>query len=256
MTEPLSRRLAAIVPGLSMGTVALGIAALLVAGASMRLPVAQADPVALPMPAGDVATGVGPQTAGLRTVVLAGGCFWGVQGVFEHVRGVTRAVAGYAGGSADTARYETVSTGATGHAESVQVTFDPARVSYAKILQIFFSVALDPTEVNRQGPDGGTQYRSEVFVTDDEEGEVARRYIASLDAAHVFARPIATRVETLRGFYPAEAHHQDYLVRNPDSGYIATFDLPKVAALQRLFPSQYSPAPVLVGPTGLAAGAS
>ena len=222
---------------------AAGVAALVAGGLalSVRMPHAAADPVALPMPA----TVAAPGAAKLQSVVLSGGCFWGVQGVFEHVRGVTRAVSGYAGGAASTAQYEMVSTGLTGHAESVQVTFDPAQISYAKILQIFFSVALDPTEKNRQGPDSGSQYRSEVFTSDAAQADIARRYIASLDAAHAFAAPVATRVDPLAGFYPAESYHQDYLALHPESGYIATFDMPKLAALKRLFPSQYVEQPIL-----------
>ncbi len=223
------------------------VAALVAGGGAfvLRAPgVIAAEPVALPAPAGDTGPVAG---AALQSVVLSGGCFWGVQGVFEHVRGVTRAVSGYAGGRAETARYEQVSGGDTGHAESVEVTFDPAQVSLAQVLRIFFSVALDPTEVDRQGPDSGTQYRSEVFARDAAQAGVARAYIAQLDAAHAFARPIATRVDPLDGFYPAEAHHQDFLVRHPDSPYIAAFDAPKVAALRRLFPGQYVEAPVTVG---------
>jgi peptide-methionine (S)-S-oxide reductase len=182
---------------------------------------------------------------GSETAVLAGGCFWGVQGVFEHVRGVESAVAGYAGGAADTASYESVSTGATGHAEAVQITYDPARISYGQILRLFFSVALDPTEVNRQGPDVGTQYRSEIFTTTPGQAEAARAYIAQLDQGHAFSRPIATRVAPLAGFYPAEAYHQDYLVRHPGNPYIVVNDLPKVRDLQRLFPESYVEQPVL-----------
>lgn len=188
--------------------------------------------------------------AGEASLTLSGGCFWGIQGVFEHVRGVTRAVAGYTGGSADTATYEQVSTGATGHAESVQITYDPRVIDAGRLLQIFFSVALDPTETDRQGPDEGSQYRSEVWAADPAQAQFARRYIAELDAAHVFPAPIATRVDTLHGFYPAESYHQDYLVRNPDSEYIAINDAPKVAALQKLFPADYVARPVLVNASG------
>ena len=183
-----------------------------------------------------------------ETAVLAGGCFWGVQGVFEHVRGVGRVVAGYSGGAANTAEYETVSDGATGHAESVQITYDPAQISYGQILRIFFSVALDPTEVDRQGPDTGTQYRSEIFYDTPEQEQIARAYIAQLDQAHAFVRPIATRVDPLTGFYPAEAYHQDYLVRNPSNPYIVINDLPKVNDLRRLFPDSYAAQPVLALP--------
>ncbi|MFL5279882.1 MAG: peptide-methionine (S)-S-oxide reductase MsrA [Rhodopila sp.] len=201
------------------------------------------EPRRLPSPTLDVRPT--SEKHGLETVVLAGGCFWGVQGVFEHVRGVESAVSGYAGGAADTADYETVSTGSTGHAEAVRVTYDPAQIAYSEILRIFFSVALDPTEVNRQGPDVGTQYRSEIFTTTPEQAQAAHAYIVQLDQAHAFSRSIATRVSPLTGFYPAEAYHQDYLVRHPDNPYIAYNDLPKVRALQRLFPERYVEQPVL-----------
>jgi peptide-methionine (S)-S-oxide reductase len=197
----------------------------------------------LPAPALDEAAG----QATTQTAVFAGGCFWGVQGVFEHVRGVTRAVSGYAGGHVANPGYELVSSGSTGHAEAVSVTFDPAQISYGTLLQIFFSVALDPTQVDRQGPDRGTQYRSELFVSSPEQERVARAYIAQLDAAHVFGRPIATRIEASGPFYPAEAYHQDYLEHHPDVPYIAFNDMPKVHNLQTLFPSHWRGAPVLVG---------
>jgi peptide-methionine (S)-S-oxide reductase len=182
-----------------------------------------------------------------ETAVFAGGCFWGVQGVFQHVKGVANAVSGYAGGEASTAQYETVSTGDTGHAESVRVTFDPHQVTYGKLLQIYFSVAHDPTELNRQGPDTGTQYRSEVFAASPDQARIAKAYIAELNQAHAFDAAIVTKIEPLKGFYPAEAYHQDFLVRNPTYPYIVINDLPKVAALKRLFPDQYRPDPVLVG---------
>jgi peptide-methionine (S)-S-oxide reductase len=182
---------------------------------------------------------------GVQTAVLSGGCFWGVQGVFSHVKGVKQVLAGYAGGKPATASYELVSTGTTGHAESVQIKFDPAQISYGQILRIFFSVALDPTQLNRQSPDVGTQYRSEIFYTSPIQQNVAQSYIAQLDRAHAFSKPIATRVDPDQGFFPAEAYHQDYLTRHPDNPYIATFDLPKVEALKRLFPEYYVDAPVL-----------
>ncbi len=185
-----------------------------------------------------------------RTLVVAGGCFWGVQGVFEHVRGVTRAVAGYSGGLPSTATYEEVSTGTTGHAESVSITYDPAVIDEGALLQIYFSVVLDPTEHDRQGPDEGTQYRSAVFAQSPAEAGYVRGYIASLDAAHVYAAPIATKVESFRGFTRAETYHQDYLVRNPDSDYIAVNDMPKVDALRTLFPKRYDDKPVLVENSG------
>jgi peptide-methionine (S)-S-oxide reductase len=197
---------------------------------------------ALPVPVVDVAPG-GPA---LQTATFAGGCFWGIQGVFQHVKGVTQAISGYAGGTVADPNYEQVSSGTTGHAESVKVTFDPSRISYGKLLQIFFSVGLDPTEVNRQGPDWGTQYRSELFVANPEQEKVARAYIAQLEAAHVFSGKIATRVDPAGAFYPAEAYHQDYLVRYPDNGYIAYNDIPKVEALQRLFPYYWQDPPVTI----------
>lgn len=224
--------------------IALGLA--LVAGSSLVLhratPAAEAA-ITIPAPALD-----NPHAAGqLQTAVLAGGCFWGVQAVFEHVKGVTRVIAGYAGGERATADYETVSGGSTGHAESVQVTFDPAQVSFGELLRIAFSVVLDPTQLNRQGPDSGTQYRSEVFYSDERQKEIATAYIAQLNAAHVYSKPIATRVDPLKGFYPAESYHQDYLVNHPGSFYIIVNDKPKVENFQRLFPGQYLDRPVLVG---------
>jgi peptide-methionine (S)-S-oxide reductase len=178
--------------------------------------------------------------------ILAGGCFWGVQGVFQHVKGVSSAVSGYAGGAADTAHYEMVSSSTTGHAESVKVTFDPHRITYARILQIYFSVAHDPTELNRQGPDVGTQYRSAIFPTNPQQAHIAEAYIAQLNQAHVFDAPVVTRIEPDRAFYPAEEHHQDFLARNPQNPYIVINDLPKVENLKRLFPDVYRATPVLV----------
>jgi peptide-methionine (S)-S-oxide reductase len=187
-----------------------------------------------------------PKASGIpQTAVLAGGCFWGVQGVFEHVRGVQKVVAGYAGGDRSTAQYETVSSGTTGHAESVKITFDPAAISYGQILQIAFSVVLDPTQLNRQGPDIGTQYRSAVFYVDETQKHIAEAYISQLDSSHAFPRPIVTRVDPLKGFYPAEYYHQDYLIHNPSAPYIAMYDIPKVENFKRLFPEIYSGRPVL-----------
>jgi peptide-methionine (S)-S-oxide reductase len=221
-------------------------AAALVAGA-LALPFASAQDMAgamrVPPPATDAAA-MSPS----ETAVFSGGCFWGVQAVFQHVDGVSRVVSGYAGGTADTADYRTVSSGTTGHAESVEITFDPSPVSYGKLLQVFFSVALDPTEVNRQGPDVGTQYRSEIFYATPEQKQVAEAYIAQLDGAKVFGAPIATRVDPLQGFYAAEDYHQDYLVRNPGSFYIMVNDQPKVEALQQFFPELWREEPVLVFP--------
>jgi peptide-methionine (S)-S-oxide reductase len=190
----------------------------------------------------EAATGAHTETA-----VFAGGCFWGVQGVFQHVRGVRQAVSGYAGGQAATAQYELVGSGMTGHAESVQVTYDPSRVTYGALLQIFFSVAHNPTEIDRQGPDTGTQYRSAIFPANAEQKRVAQAYIAQLDAAHAYPRPIATRIEDKPGFYPAEAYHQDFLTRHPSNPYIQINDMPKLGELKRLFPARYQDEPVLVG---------
>lgn len=198
-------------------------------------------PVIIAPPAVDNPRMPGP----LQTAVLAGGCFWGVQGVFEHVRGVKRVVAGYAGGEKATAHYEIVSSGATGHAESVQITFDPAAVSYGQILQIAFSVVHDPTQLNRQYPDVGTQYRSSIFYADETQKKIASAYISQLDGAHAFSRPIVTRVDPLKGFYPAEDYHQDYLIHNPSQPYIAMYDIPKIENFRRTFPELYSGAPVL-----------
>jgi peptide-methionine (S)-S-oxide reductase len=208
-----------------------------------RTPVSGAEPaVAIAAPAVD-----NPRTAGApQDAVLAGGCFWGVQGVFEHVRGVHKVVAGYAGGDKATAHYGTVGSGGTGHAESVKITFDPAEISYGQILQIAFSVVHDPTQLNRQGPDVGTQYRSSIFYADDAQKRIAESYISQLDKSHAFARPIVTRVDPLKGFYAAEDYHQDYLFHNPTAPYIAMYDLPKLENFKRLFPDLYSDHPVLV----------
>jgi peptide-methionine (S)-S-oxide reductase len=180
--------------------------------------------------------------------VFAGGCFWGVQGVYQHVTGVLKAVSGYAGGSAVNAHYEIVGTGNTGHAETVQITYDPSKVTYGKLLQIFFSVAHDPTQLNMQGPDHGTQYRSTIFPVDAKQREIAEKYIAQLNAAHVYRKTIVTTLEDGRTFYPAEAYHQDFLVRNPDYPYIVFNDIPKVKNLAQIFTDVYQKDPVLVTP--------
>ena len=185
-------------------------------------------------------------TAGLRVATFAGGCFWGVQGVFQHVEGVQQALSGYAGGDPATAHYDAVSGGGTGHAEAVRVTYDPAKISYGKLLQIYFSVAHDPTQLNRQGPDRGTQYRSTVFPADPGQERIARNYIAQLDRSGAYRAPVVTTVEPSRGFYPAEDYHQDYLVRHPTHPYIVVHDLPKVKNLERLFPEVYRDQPALV----------
>jgi len=197
----------------------------------------------IPPPAADVPAD-GSRTA---TAVLAGGCFWGVQAVFQHVDGVTEALSGYAGGSADTASYYTVSSGGTGHAEAVQITYDPSRITYGQLLQIYFSVVHDPTQRDRQGPDVGAQYRSAIFPADEAQRRVATAYIAQLTHSGAYSRPLATTVEELRGFYPAEKSHQNYLVNHPDSPYIVINDLPKVENLATEYPDRYRQAPVLVG---------
>ena len=184
--------------------------------------------------------------ADTEVAVLAGGCFWGVQGVFQHVNGVTSAVSGYAGGDKSAAQYQLVGTGSTGHAESVRVTFDPKKISYGRILQIYFSVAHDPTELNRQGPDAGTQYRSAIFPTSPEQSRIAKAYITELNQAHAFDAAIVTKIEPDKAFFPAEDYHQDFLAHNPTYAYIAINDLPKVASLKRLFPDLYREEPVLV----------
>ena len=197
--------------------------------------------VLLPPPAQDAASAAPTETA-----VFAGGCFWGVQAVFQHTKGVRNAVSGYAGGDKATAHYGLVGSGVTGHAESVQVTYDPKQVSYGTLLQVFFSVAHDPTQLNRQGPDAGTQYRSAVFYATPQQKEVTEKYIAQLEAAKAFPRRIVTQVAPLKGFYPAEGYHQDYATRHPDSPYIATFDRPKIANLKTAMPQVYRDQPALV----------
>jgi peptide-methionine (S)-S-oxide reductase len=224
----------------------LVIGGLLLIALAMRFGMASAqEGIALPAPAIDIPAG----QASSEVAVLAGGCFWGVQGVFQHVKGVTNAVSGYAGGSKSTAVYELTNDGTTGHAESVQVTFDPRQVTYGQLLQVFFSVAHDPTQLNRQGPDTGTQYRSTIFPINAEQAAVAKAYIAQLDAAKAFKRRIATTIETGRTFYVAEKYHQDFLVRNPTHPYIVYNDLPKLENLKRVLPGMYRVVPVLVSGT-------
>jgi peptide-methionine (S)-S-oxide reductase len=202
-----------------------------------------AEPVhAIPVPAVDETPG--PATT--ETVVLAGGCFWGVQGVYQHVKGVTSAVSGYAGGAKRMAQYELVGSGMTGHAESVSVTFDPKQISYGKILQIYFSVVHDPTQLNRQGPDSGTQYRSAIFPANEEQAKVAQAYIDQLDKTGIFGQPIVTKIEPGQNFYPAEGYHQNFLIRNPTYPYIVYNDLPKVAALKKMYPDLYQAEPTRV----------
>jgi len=198
----------------------------------------------VPPPAVDQTAATGPET-----IVLAGGCFWGVQGVYQHMKGVTSAVSGYSGGKKETASYEIVSGGDTGHAEAVEVTFDPKAVSLGKILQVYFSVVHNPTELNRQGPDSGTQYRSAIFTTSADQEKIAKAYIAQLDKAKAYSEPIVTNVSSLEKFYPAEAYHQDYATINPTQPYIAYYDLPKIENLSKFFPQDYRDKPVLVSET-------
>ena len=203
---------------------------------------AEQPPRVLPPPQFDE-----PANGGLETAVLSGGCFWGMQGVFEHVKGVRQVISGYAGGQPSTAHYEMVSSGTTGAAETVRITFDPREISYGQILRLYFSVAHDPTELNFQGPDEGPQYRSNIWAMNDMQRRVATAYIQQLTAQHVFSAPIDTRVDPFRGFYQAEAYHQDYLIHNPDAPYIVYTDLPKIRALERLYPTFYRETPVTVG---------
>jgi peptide-methionine (S)-S-oxide reductase len=219
----------------------LGLAAAGVIGQCLAFSFGAEDAVVIPPPSIDEIT-----QAHSETVVFAGGCFWGVQGVFQHVKGVKKAVSGYAGGAANAAQYERVSNGDTGHAEAVEVTFDPGQVSYGSLLQIYFSVAHNPTELNRQGPDHGTQYRSAIFVQSPEQQRIAQAYITQLDSARSFDKPIVTKLETYSGFYPAEEEHQDFLTEHPTYPYIVINDLPKVAQLKQLYPERYQEKPVLV----------
>jgi len=220
---PSSTRLASIVLGSLVGVTACN---------------AKANPAAAAVPA-PLVDAVRASVPGQQTAVLSGGCFWGVQAVFQHVKGVITATSGYSGGKAKTAEYEVVSTGETGHAESVQIVYDPSQITYGELLRIFFSVAHDPTQLNRQGPDEGTQYRSAIFYANDEQKRIAQAYIAQLDQTKVFSRPIVTQVAPLEAFYPAEAYHQNYAALHPNQPYIVFNDAPKVAHLRQLFPDIY-----------------
>ena len=200
------------------------------------------EPVVIPAPAVDA-----QGASSIQTAVLAGGCFWGVQGVFQHTAGVVSAVSGYAGGDKSTANYNAIGSGTTGHAEAVEIKFDPSKISYGKLLQIFFSVVHDPTQLNRQGPDTGSQYRSAIFTTNEEQKNVADAYVAQLNAAKVYPKPIVTKISALPAFYPAEAYHQDYLTLHPNQPYIAINDIPKVEALKKIFAANYVQKPTLVG---------
>jgi peptide-methionine (S)-S-oxide reductase len=233
---PMTRRPFSRLPIYAAAIGLLAISAIKVAPS-----LAAEDAVVIPPPAADV-----QKASGIQTAVLAGGCFWGVQGVFQHTKGIVNAVSGYAGGSKANAEYQMVSTGTTGHAESVEIKYDPAKISYGKILQIFFSVAHDPTQLNRQGPDTGSQYRSAIFTTSDEQKKVAEAYIAQLNSAGVYKKPIVTKVGPLQAFFAAEAHHQDYLTLHPTQPYIAYNDIPKVENLKKIFAENYSEKPVLV----------
>ena len=231
------------------------IAAFLVGGALLLLgtislghfPSAAESARVVPPPAVDAPAG----QAASDVVVLAGGCFWGVQGVFQHVEGVKSAVSGYAGGAAATASYDKVTSGRTGHAEAVRITYDPSKVTLGRLLQIYFSVVHDPTQLNRQGPDVGTQYRSAIFPANDEQARVAKAYIQQLDQARAYRAKVVTTIEPGQTFYPAEAYHQDYMTLHPRQPYIAMHDLPKVDNLKRLFPAVYRAEPALVSKTGM-----
>lgn len=218
------------------------VAALLAVAAYAAPLRASEDPVVIPAPAMDAET-----TGATQTAVFAGGCFWGVQGVFQHTAGVVSAVSGYAGGDKSTATYSAIGSGTTGHAEAVEIKYDPKQISYGKLLQIFFSVVHDPTQLNRQGPDSGTQYRSAIFTTSTEQKKVADAYVAQLNAAKVYPKAIVTKIGSLPAFYQAEAYHQDYLTLHPTAAYIAINDMPKVEALKKLFAANYVEKPTLVG---------
>jgi len=224
------------VSALVCGAIAMALACAASAQEGIAIPAPKLDPAA---------------ESERQVVVLAAGCFWGVQGVFQHVHGVTSAVSGYAGGHAANANYNAVVTGGTGHAESVKVTFDPRKISYGEILRIYFSVAHDPTQFNRQGPDIGPQYRSAIFPQDEAQARIAKAYIDQLNAARIYRSAIVTKIETGKTFYPAEDYHQDYMTRNPYQPYIIFNDLPKIDNLQRLFPERFRTAPLLVSQTGL-----
>jgi peptide-methionine (S)-S-oxide reductase len=238
MTKSSPRSLRRTLTGGVLGAFAL--TALVIAITAVRAGAAE-QAVVIPPPGVDEKV-----TAKTEKAVFAGGCFWGVQGVFQHIKGVNNAVSGYAGGAKDTASYETVSGGKTGHAEAVEVTFDPSQVSYGKLLQVYFSVAHNPTQLNYQGPDQGTQYRSEIFALSAEQKKVADAYVAQLDKAKVFDDKIVTRISDLKGFYAAEDYHQDFLTLNPDYPYIVYNDAPKIENLKSLFPAMFRDKPVLV----------
>ena len=234
----------------SLRSAGIALAGLVAAGFIIwQVPAKSAEPTfQIPAPALDETP---PAGAGMETAVLAGGCFWGMQGVFQHVKGVTDAVSGYAGGDKATAHYETVSGGGTHHAESVEITYDPSKITFGKLLQVYFSVAHNPTELNYQGPDQGTNYRSTVFARNQEQAKIAEAYIAQLDKTHVYPDKIVTTIEMNKPFFAAEDYHQNFLTTHPDYPYIVYNDLPKIAALKQTFPGLYRDKPVLVKlPTG------
>jgi peptide-methionine (S)-S-oxide reductase len=244
IAKPALSRLLSRLPW-RLGAVALTVAAIGAVGLGFRItPSIAEDAKVIPAPIIDAASGSSPVAT--ETAIFAGGCFWGVQGVFQHVEGVTKAVSGYAGGAAETAQYEMVGSGETGHAESVQVTYDPHKVTYGELLQIYFSVAHDPTELNYQGPDMGTQYRSAIFPKSVEQSKIAQAYIDQLKAAKVFSNDIVTTIEQGKTFYPAEDYHQDYLTLHPNQPYIVINDQPKIRDLERLYPERWRAEPVLV----------
>jgi len=220
---------------IALGALGAGLLAVPLIVAAVLPPVGAATAARLPDPVVDIGRTTGPR----RTAVLAGGCFWGMEAVFEHLRGVTEVVSGYAGGPPATASYEQVGSGITGHAEAIRITYDPSRLSYGQLLKVFFAVAHDPTERNRQGPDEGSQYRSAIFVSDPTQQKVAQAYITQLGKAGVFSRPIATKVELAKGFYPAEPYHQNFVARNPTNPYVMVNDLPKLNRLRAQFPGLY-----------------
>ena len=236
---PFFRKFERTAPAVAVAGLVLALGAALVSGVPTVS--AREEAVKIPPPAVD-----GKAGGGLETVILAGGCFWGVQGVFQHVEGVEGAVSGYAGGSKDDPTYYEVSSGTTGHAEAVEIRFDPAKISYGRLLQIFFSVAHNPTQLDYQGPDHGTQYRSAIFPTSDEQKKVAEAYVAQLDRTGLFRQPIVTRIEPAAKFYPAEDYHQDYATIHPSQPYIVYNDLPKIANLKATFPEVWREEPKLV----------
>ena len=242
-TQSVKSTLPNLLPRIGAAVLVAGVIAVAAIGAKLT-PSAAEDAKVIPAPTVDESAATSPMNT--ETAIFAGGCFWGVQGVFQHVEGVTKAVSGYTGGEADTAHYEMVGSGETGHAESVQVTFDPHKVTYGQLLQIYFSVAHDPTELNYQGPDMGTQYRSTVFPTSEDQTKIAKAYIGQLQTAKVFTNDIVTTIEPGKAFYPAEDYHQDYLTLHPNQPYIAINDLPKVRNLEQLYPERYRKEPVLV----------